>query len=54
MGDSIIGALIGIGGLTIVNVVTIAYLFGKLNQKVDDLRQRVTRLEKKSDVAKTS
>lgn len=49
MDSSIIGALIGIGFLTIVNVVTVAYLFGRLNQKVDDLCRRVSRLEKQAD-----
>ena len=46
MDSGIIGALMGIGFLTIVNVATVAYLFGKLNQKVDDLCGRVLRLEK--------
>ena len=45
MSDAIVGALIGVSFLTIVNVMTVAYLFGKLNQKVDDLCRRVARLE---------
>jgi len=49
MSDAIIGAVIGVGFLTVVNVVTVAFLFGKLNQKVDDLCRRVSRLEAVTD-----
>jgi len=49
MNGNVIGALIGIGFLTVVNIGTVSYLFGRLNQKVDDLCRRVSRLEKAED-----
>ena len=46
MSNGVLGALIGIGFLIIVNIVTVAYLFGKLTQKVDGLNHLITALSK--------
>lgn len=47
MDSAIIGALMGIGFLTIVNVIVVAYTYGKLSQKVADFCKRVDRMESK-------
>lgn len=39
------GAIIGVGGLVILNIVIVAYGYGKLTQKVSDACRRLTRLE---------
>ena len=39
----------GIVVLVCVNIAAVAYSYGKLSQKVDDLCRRVTRLENKSN-----
>ncbi len=46
VGDVAIGALIGVGFLTIVNIATVAFLFGKLTQQVKGHEQRIRDLEK--------
>lgn len=46
MDTGITAALIGIGMLVIINIVAVAYSYGKLSQKVNDFCQRVDRLEK--------
>lgn len=46
MESQIVAALIGVGGLVIVNIIVAAYGYGRLNQKVCDLCRRVDRLEK--------
>lgn len=47
MDGSIIGALLGIAGLTMVNITVIAYTYGRMCQKVDDVCKRVDRLERR-------
>jgi len=46
MDGTILAALIGVGGLVIVNIIAQAYTYGRLSQKVDDFCGRVERLEK--------
>jgi len=45
MEGTAIGALVGVGFLTIVNVAVVAYTYGKLTQKVKDLCDRMSRVE---------
>lgn len=45
MDGNIVGALVGIGFLTVVNVAVVSYSYGKMSQKVLDLCNRVKRLE---------
>ncbi len=44
--DGMIGAVFGMLGLTIINIAVISYQYGRLNQKVVDVAERVKRLEK--------
>lgn len=46
MDGGIVAALIGLGALVIINIVAVAYSYGKLSQKVSDFCGRVDRLEK--------
>lgn len=46
MESSIIGALIGMAFLTVVNIAVVAFSYGKMTQKVDDLCRRVEKLER--------
>ena len=45
MDGTVIGALVGIGFLTTINVAVVAFTYGKLTQKVKDLCERVRRVE---------
>lgn len=45
MPQEIIGAVAGITFLTIVNIIVVAYSYGRTSQKVADLCRRVSRLE---------
>ncbi len=47
-----IEALIGIGGLVIINIVAVAFSYGKLSSKVDSLSYRLERVEKKENGVK--
>lgn len=46
MDGMVIGAFIGVGVFTIVNVIVVAFSYGKLTQKVNDLCGRMERVEK--------
>ena len=48
MDGSIIGALIGMGFLTVVNIAVVSYSYGKMAQSVHDLSRRVLVLEGKN------
>ena len=37
--------LMGLGSLSVINIALVAYSYGKLKQKVDNLCERVSRLE---------
>ena len=41
----VIGALIGIAGLTVLNLAAIAFSYGRMTQQVSNLCDRVKRLE---------
>jgi len=43
-GGILIG-FIGIGLIGVINLATVAFVFGRIKQKVDDLCKRVDRLE---------
>ncbi len=43
----IVGALIGIGMLTLINLVAIAYSYGRMTEKVSRLCTRMERVERK-------
>ena len=40
------GGTIGVIALLVVNIVAVAYSYGKLSQKVNDLCRRMDRVEK--------
>ncbi len=40
-----IAAIIGVAGLVIVNIIIVAFGYGKLTQKVDDHSRRLGRIE---------
>uniref|UniRef100_A0A6M3XSR5 Uncharacterized protein n=1 Tax=viral metagenome TaxID=1070528 RepID=A0A6M3XSR5_9ZZZZ len=44
MTDGIIGALIGMGSITVVNVVTVAFFYGKLCGRVDANTWKISKL----------
>ena len=45
MDSGILLGFIGIGLIGVANIATVAFVFGKIKQKVDDLCVRVERLE---------
>ena len=45
MDGVVVGAVVGITGLTIVNVAVVAFSYGRMTQKLKDLCQRVDKLE---------
>lgn len=47
MDGAVVGALVGVGFLTVVNISAAAFFFGKLSQKLDDVCRRVSKLENK-------
>lgn len=40
-----IEALVGIGALVVINIVAVAYGYGKTTQKLNDLCRRMDRIE---------
>jgi hypothetical protein len=40
-----IGAIIGVAGLVVLNIIIVAFGYGKLTQKVDDHGRRLGRIE---------
>ena len=46
MTGSIVGALIGVSVLVIINIVMVAFTYGKLTERVLDHERRIDRLEK--------
>ena len=46
MTGSIVGALIGVSVLVIINIVMVAFTYGKLTERVLDHERRIGRLEK--------
>ena len=46
MDGGIVAALVALGGLVIINIIAVAYTYGKISQKVSDFCQRVDRLER--------
>lgn len=45
MDGSVIWGLGGIGFLTLVNVVVVAYNAGRIKERIDNLSRRINRLE---------
>ena len=45
MNGEVLAAFIAIGFIGVVNLITVAFVFGRIKQKVDDLCKRVERLE---------
>lgn len=47
MSDAIVAALIGVAILVMINIILVAFTYGRLSQKVDDFCRRVDKLESK-------
>lgn len=47
MPGEVIGALIGIAGMTILNLAAIAFSYGQMTERLKGVCDRVGRLEKK-------
>jgi len=45
LNGEVLAAFIAIGFIGVVNLITAAFIFGRIKQKVDDLCKRVERLE---------
>ena len=45
MTPPIVGALIGVAVLVIINIVMVAFTYGKLTERVIDHERRIVRLE---------
>ena len=45
MDNAIVGALIGVAVLVIINIVMVAFTYGKLTERVIDHDRRIERLE---------
>ena len=45
MNSGVIGALIGVAALVIVNIIMVAFTYGKLTERVVDHERRIARLE---------
>jgi hypothetical protein len=45
MESGIIGALVGVAGLVIINIIMGAFTYGKLTERVIDHDRRISRLE---------
>lgn len=47
MPGEIVASLIAVGVLVVINIVTVAFGYGRMTQKVSDLCRRVKRVEAK-------
>jgi hypothetical protein len=45
MESGIVAALIGVAGLVIINIIMVAFMYGRLSEKVIDHDRRIGRLE---------
>ena len=45
METGIVAALIGVAGLVIINIIMVAFTYGKLTERVIDHDRRIARLE---------
>ena len=46
MSESLLGGIMGIALLVIINIVLVAFSYGRLSQSVSDLCRRMDRVEK--------
>ncbi len=46
MSDSVLLSLVGIALLVVINIAAVAFSYGRLSQKVNDLCQRTDRVER--------